>query len=401
MSTFRYKAQAEDGSYISGSIEAGSSSLAAFQLEDQGYTPVSIFEKKGLSFSDLNLVFTRVKSEDLIFFTRQLFTTIKSGIPLLSGLEAIGEQTDNKRLKEVIAVVHSDVDQGSRLSDALSRHPGVFSKIYTNMIYSAEVSGRLQDVLERVILMLEFNRKTMDDLKTAMRYPLMVITAICTAFSFLVTFVIPKFSLVFKGSKMQLPYPTRVMLSINYIVQNYWFYVLGGIALGVIFLFLYIRTESGRLAWHRTKIKIPILGPVLLKIYMSRFCNIFETLTRSGVPIVNALETLSEAIGNEYIGIKIREIAEKVSEGRKLADTFRESQVFPPLVVHMISTGEEAGALDEMLEKVATFYEDAVDNSVDNLSALMEPIIMSVLGVLVGGLMIAMYLPIFMLGAVV
>ncbi|MGA1840792.1 MAG: type II secretion system F family protein [bacterium] len=393
MITFNYKAQTEDGSKISGTIVANSSNTAAIQLEELGYIPLSITEKKDGFLQNLDLAFLKVKAEDLIFFTRQLRTIIKSGIPLLSGLEAISEQTENKKLKKVISDVCCEVDQGNSLSSALSKYPRVFSDVYHNMVHTGEMGGNLKSILEQLILVLEFNRKTTDNLKSAMRYPLMVIIALCTAFFFLVTFVIPKFSKIFASSKMNLPFPTRIMIGTNYVVQNYWFLLIGGIGLGAILFCLYIRTETGQITWDRARLKIPILGPVFLKIYMSRFSYMLEALSRSGVPIVHALETVSGAIGNEYIAIKINEMAKKLNAGRKISDSVRESGIFPPLVYRMISTGEDTGTLDEMLHEVAEFYSGETEYTVSRLSSYIEPVLTIVLGIMVLFMALAIFLP--------
>lgn len=393
MANFTYKAQKEDGSKITGSIVASSSNAAAVQLEELGYIPIAINEKKERSLPDLNLFLTPVNAEDLIFFTRQLRTVVKSGIPLLAGLEAISEQTENSRLKKIISEICCEVDQGKSFSEALSKFPQVFSEVYRNMVYTGEMSGNLQNILERLILVLEFNRKTKDNLKAAMRYPLIVVIALCIAFSFLVTLVVPKFAKIFAGSQMDLPFPTRVLIGINYMVQNYWYYIIGGIVFGTIFLLLFIRNKSGRVAFDRTLLNIPILGPVFLKIYMSRFSYMLEALSRSGVPIVNALEIVSDTVGNEYIAGKVRGMAEKVNTGRRISDTIRESGVFPPLVYRMISTGEDAGSLDEMLHEVADYYAGETDYTVSRLSSYIEPVLTIALGLMVLFLALAIFLP--------
>ena len=393
MPTFTYKAQTEGGFPVSGTIEARSPSAAAIQLDSMGYLPISITEKKTFSFDDLIVRFERVRAEDLIFFTRQLLTVIKSGIPLLSGLKALEQQTENRKLKKVISIVCKDVDQGKSFSVALSRHPDVFPELYVNMIDAGEIGGTLDNVLERLILMLEFSRKTSSSLKAAMRYPLFVVIALCVAFGIVVTFVIPKFTVIFEQSTAKLPIPTRIMILLNFVVQNYWYYVLLGIVFLATAFYIYIRTESGRLNWHHLKLKIPILGQIFLKIYMSRFSSMLETLSRSGVAIDVALGVVSRTIGNEYIALKIREITEKVKEGRGITNALRESEVFPPLVIRMVFTGEEAGSLDDMLAEVTNYYEREIDYSVSRLSSYIEPILTVGLGLMVLFLALAIFMP--------
>lgn len=393
MPTFTYKAQTKDGYPVSGIMDANSPSAVATQLDSTGYLPISITEKKTFSFDDLSSKFERVRAEDLIFFTRQLLTIIKSGIPLLAGLKAIGQQTENKKLKNVISAIVTDVDQGNTLSGALSRHPKVFSELYINMIDAGEIGGTLNVTLERLISTLEFNRKTTANLKAAMRYPVFVVVALCVAFGVLVAFVIPQFAMIFERSTVELPMPTRIMILLNSVVQNYWYYLLFGTVFLAVAFFLYIRQESGRLNWDHLKLKTPVLGPIFLKIYMSRFCNMLETLSRSGITIVTALELVSRSVGNEYIALKIREIAEKVKSGRGITNPLKESEVFPPLVVQMIFTGEETGTLDDMLWEVSDYYEKEVDYSVSRVSSYIEPILTVGLGLMVLFLALAIFLP--------
>jgi len=393
MPTYTYKAIAADGSSVSGTIEAGSQPLAAMQLDKMEYIPTSISEKKGMFLDELVLKLERVRTDDLIFFTRQLYTVIKAGIPLLAGLKALEQQTENKKLKKVIAIVAKDVDRGKSFSESLSMHPDVFTELYVNMIEAGEVGGSLEEILERLILMLEFSRKTASNLKTAVRYPIMVISSLCVAFGVVITFVIPKFAVIFEQSTVQLPIPTRIMMLVNFLVQNYWYYVLLIISSLVVAFFLYTRSESGRLQWDYIKLKMPVLGDVFLKVYMSRFSSMLETLSRSGASIVTALEVVSRTIGNEYIAHKIRDIAEQVKIGKGITNSLRESKIFPPLVIHMVLTGEETGALDDMLVEITSYYEREIDYTVSRMSSYIEPILTAGLGLMVLFIALAIFLP--------
>ncbi|MBW1741403.1 MAG: type II secretion system F family protein [Deltaproteobacteria bacterium] len=393
MPTFTYKAQTEDGSPVSGTMEADSPPAVAAQLDSMGYFPISITEKKGFSFDDLVSRFERVKIEDLIFFTRQLLTITKSGIPLLSGLKALEQQTENKKLKHVISMIAKDVDQGKSFSSALAKYPDIFPELYVNMIEAGELGGTLDDILDRLIFTLEFNMKTSTNLKAAMRYPVFVVVSLCVAFGIVVTLVIPKFSVIFERSTMDLPAPTRIMLLLNFVVQTYWYYLLFGIGMVAIAFFIYIRQESGRLNWDHLKLRIPIVGPIFLKIYMSRFSSMLETLSRSGVSIDTALDVVSRTLGNAYLALKTREIAEKVRSGRGITDSLRESDIFPPLVVRMVFTGEESGSLDDMLREVTNYYEREIDYSVSRLSSYIEPVLTVGLGIMVLFMALAIFLP--------
>ncbi len=393
MPTFTYKALAEDGSSLKGTIEAESQHLAAMQLDAMGYIPISISEKKLSVFDDLGSRFEKIKTEDLIFFTRQLYTVIKAGISLLSGLKALQEQTENKKLKNVLSIVGRDIDQGKSFSDSISVHPEVFDELYVNMIEAGEVGGSLDEILERLIFMLEFSRKTGANLKAAIRYPIMVVAALFVAFGVIITFVIPKFAVIFEKSTIELPIPTRIMMFINFLVQNYWYYGLFIAGSLVAAFFLYTRSESGKLQWDHLKLKIPILGNVFLKIYMSRFSSMLETLSRSGTSIVISLEIVSRTIGNEYIARKINGIAEQVKTGKGITNSLRESNVFPPLVIQMVQTGEETGALDEMLAEITTYYEREIDYTVSRMSSYIEPILTVGLGIMVLFIALAIFLP--------
>ncbi len=393
MPIYTYKAIAADGSSVSGTIEADSQAIAAMQLDNMEYAPISINEKKTLFSDKLAFKLERVKTEDLIFFSRQLYTVIKAGIPLLSGIKALEEQTENKNLKKVLAIVAKDVDRGKSFSESLSLHPEVFSELYVNMIEAGEISGGLEEILERLIILLEFSKKTSGNLKAAVRYPIMVIASLFVAFGIIITFVIPKFSVIFEASTIELPIPTKIMMFINFLVQNYWYYGLLITGSLVAAFFLYIRSESGRIKWDHLKLKIPILGDVFLKVYMARFASTLETLSRGGTSIVSALEVVSRTIGNEYIAYKIRGIAEQVKAGKGITNSLKKSNIFPPLVIHMVLTGEESGALDDMLAEITNYYEREIDYTVSRMSSYIEPILTAGLGAMVLFIALAIFLP--------
>ncbi|HUV51119.1 MAG TPA: type II secretion system F family protein [Anaerolineae bacterium] len=393
MPTFTYKAITEDGSSVKGTMEADSEAIAVMQLDGIGYTLVSIAEKKTSIFDDLGSRFEKVKIDDLIFFTRQLYTIIKAGISLLSGLKALEEQTENKKLKNVLSMVSKDIDRGKSFSNSLSAHPKVFNELYVNMIEAGEIGGGLDEILKRLIVMLEFSRKTSANLKAAVRYPIMVVVSLLVAFGVIITFVIPKFAVIFEASTVELPIPTRIMMFINFLVHNYWYYGLFITGALVTAFYLYTGRESGRLKFDYLKLKIPILGDVFLKIYMSRFSSMLETLSRSGTSIVMSLGIVSRTIGNAYIANKIKDIAEHVRTGKGITVSLKESKIFPPLVIHMVLTGEETGSLDEMLAEITSYYEREIDYSVSRMSSYIEPILTVGLGVMVLFIALAIFLP--------
>ncbi|MBU2522510.1 MAG: type II secretion system F family protein [Proteobacteria bacterium] len=393
MPTYTYKALTADGSNVSGTVEADSQPLAAMQLDKMEYIPISISEKKGMFLDELALKLERVKIDDLIFFTRQLYTVIKAGIPLLPGIKALEQQTENKKLKKVLGIVAKDVDRGKSFSESLSLHPDVFSELYINMIEAGEIGGSLEEILERLILMLEFTRKTNSNLKAAVRYPIMVVCSLFAAFGVVITFVIPKFAVIFEASTVELPIPTKIMMFINFLVQNYWYYGLLIAGSLIAAFYLYTSRESGRLQWDFLKLKLPVLGDVFLKVYMSRFSSMLETLSRGGTSIVSALDVVSRTIGNEYIAQKIKAIAEQVKTGKGITNSLRESKIFPPLVLHMVLTGEETGALDDMLAEITSYYEREIDYTVSRMSSYIEPILTAGLGLMVLFIALAIFLP--------
>ncbi len=395
MGTFTYRARDERGLLVTGTLEADSRQAVYSQLDGIGLLPVEVSEPKGTDqgLGDFLMKFTPVKFDDMIFFTRQLQTIIRSGIPLLTGLEAIEEQTANKRLKAAINQVRKDIDKGQSLSDALARHKGIFPEAYIAMVRAGEVGGSLEEVLDRLSSLLDFQMRTKEMLKAAMRYPVFVVVALVGAFAVLVAFVIPRFSVMFKGMNVQLPLPTRIMLLIGDMAQRYGLYVvLLAIAAAIAFV-LFKRSPAGALLIDRVKLRIPIMGAIIMKICMSRFAAMAENLVKVGVPIVKTLEIVENTIGNRYIGSKVAEIGGKIEKGRAIAKSLKETGVFPPLVVHLVATGENTGSLEEMLREVSIHYDREVTYSINRLSAWVEPILVGFLSIMVLFLALAIFLP--------
>ncbi len=394
MAKYMYKALDREGIFVQGDIEAESLDAAAKRLEASGYLPVSIKEEKEkFSLSNFFLNLTRIKPDDLIFFTRQLQTVIRSGIPLLSGLSSLEQQTENPLLKKVIGDILKDVDAGKSLSEALKKHPKIFSELYINMVEAGEVSGALDEVLDRLATLLEYDLKTKEDIKSAVRYPIMVIVGMTIAFFVLMTFVIPKFAAIFRQAQIPLPLPTRIMISLSDVISAYWYYVILSFAVFIIILKKAISSTRGRFIWDRIKLKFPILGPILLKIYMSRFAHMLEVLIRSGITITNALEIVAKTVGNAFIESRIFVIKEKIEGGKGIAKPLESSGVFPPLVIHMVATGEESGSLEEMLHEVSLHYDREVDYSIRRLSTWIEPVLTVGLGVMVLFMALAVFMP--------
>jgi type II secretory pathway component PulF len=395
MSKFTYKARNEAGRLVTGEMEADTRKAVLEYLDGIGLLPTLVSEIKARSLS-LDRYFgrrERVKQDDLIFFTRQLQTVVKAGIPLIAGLKALEEQSEDPVLKRIISEVSQDITKGKSFSEALASHKGVFSELFVSMIRAGELGGVLDDVLGRLIGLLEFQMRTKEMVKAAMRYPMMVVGTLLVAFAVIITFVIPKFADIFKQAKVELPLPTKIMLLINDLVQGYGpllLLIIAGCVIGVV---MYIRSSKGRRNWDRVKLRIPLIGQILLKITMSRFANMFENMIRSGVPIMRTLEIVSRTVGNEYVAEKIVEISSKVEKGRGISKPLRDSGIFPPLVIHLISTGEETGSLEEMLREVSVHYDREITYSVSRLSAWIEPILTAGLSVMVLFLALAVFMP--------
>lgn len=394
MPTYRYRARDKHGSLFTGTIESTGQDAVAAQLDHLGYIPVAIEpERERPSLPDWLGGLGGVKPQDLIIFTRQLATLISAGLPFMTSFEALIEQTEDKRLKAVITQVRADVERGSAFADALAKHPKVFSKLYVSMIRAGETGGVLDEILARLATLAEHEAETRARIKAATRYPKIVIVAILVAFGILVTFVIPRFAALYANFKVSLPLPTRILIGINDLVHGYWYLILGGALLLFFGVRWYINTQSGRLQWDGVKIRLPVFGPIFLKTALSRFSRIFGTLTRSGLPILQTLEIVSETVGNVVIARAVDDIQESARQGRGIVQPMRVSRVFPPVVIQMVAIGEETGKMEEMLMKVSQYYDQEVEYSIRNLSATLEPLLLTLIGGVVLFMALAIFLP--------
>ena len=396
MPIFKYRVRDKSGKSIAGTIDAPNVQMAGDQLYTLGYFPISIEEIGEAISLDLSALLTRfqkVKLEELIVFSQQLSTLYKAGLPLLSGLESITQQVKNKKFKMTLEEVRKQVEGGSTLHEAMSKYPEVFSTIYVNMVRAGETSGMLGEALDRFITLSDREISTQQRVKEATRYPKIVILSLTVAFAVLLTFVIPRFAQIFAQFKTPLPLPTRIMIGINTVFQNYWYLVLI-VVFGIpILLRRYLRTESGRYFWDRLKLRIPVFGPIFLKIALSRFSYTFAMLNRSGIPILQTLEITSTTINNINLSQSIEEISRNVREGRSLADAMRETEKFTPLIIQMVSVGESSGTLESMLMRITEYYDIEVDNLIKKMSTYIEPFLTLFLGVVVLFLALAVFLP--------
>ncbi len=339
--------------------------------------------------------FGKVKSKDLAIFTRQFSVMIDAGLPLVQCLEILGAQQQDKGFQRIIDAVRSDVEQGATLQAAMAKHPKAFNDLYVNMVGAGEAGGILDVILQRLSIYIEKAVKLTSKVKSAMTYPIVVITLAIAVVVIIMVKVIPVFSSMYEGMGASLPFPTVVCMNISKILINYFYLVAAFVIIVVVGLRQYYKTIGGRLQMDSMFLKIPVLGDILRKTAVARFCRTLGTLTSSGVPILEGMDITARTSGNMVIQNAILKAKSAVEQGRNIATPLAETKVFPPMVVQMVGVGEATGALDAMLNKVADFYEDEVDNAVSALTALMEPLIIAVLGGVIGFIVIAMYMPIF------
>ncbi|TAK05995.1 MAG: type II secretion system F family protein [Candidatus Manganitrophaceae bacterium] len=394
MPHFRYKARDKYGALFVGTFETNGKEAVAGHLDSLGYIPVLIEEEKpGVSLAQFIPQFETISAEELIVFSRQLATLISAGIPFMASFTALEEQTENPKLKKVINQVRREVEGGSTFADALAKHPKVFSALYVSMVKAGETGGVLDEILNRLATLAEHEAETRARIKTATRYPKIVVAALFVAFGILVSFVIPKFAALYANFNAQLPLPTRIMIGINTAVHRYGPAILAAIILAFFGFRKYINTPAGRLWWDGFKLKLPIFGVIFMKTALSRFARVFGTLTRSGLPVLQTLEIVSETVGNVVIARIVDNIRDSARQGRGIVQPMRVSKVFPPIVVQMVAVGEESGKMEEMLMKVSEYYDRDVDYAIKNLSSSLEPLLLVVIGGVILFLALAIFLP--------
>ncbi len=374
-----------------GEMEAANEAVVSDFLGRQRITPVKIKAKPKAKKKRGK----KVTAREIVVFVRQFATMIDAGLPLVQCLEILGSQQENPTFKEVLKTIKEDVESGSTFADALKKHPKVFDPLFVNMIAAGEIGGILDTILNRLAEFIEKTEKLKTKVKSAMVYPVAIIIVAILITTGLLLFVIPIFQKMFEDMGGTLPMPTQVVINMSEFLQAYWYAVFGGMyAAFVIFKRIYA-TKRGRAFFDRSFLRAPVAGDLIRKVSVARFCGTMGTMLSSGVPILDALDITSKTAGNVVIENALIETRQAISEGKTIIEPLEKTQVFPPMVVQMIAVGEATGALDAMLAKIASFYEEEVDAAVDGLTSLMEPAIMVILGGLVGGLIIAMYLPIF------
>ncbi len=392
MATFTWEGKTRQGEVRAGTMEAATADAVIERLRGQQIQASKVKKKP----TEIHLkIGTGIKAKEVVVFTRQFATMIDAGLPLVQCLEILGSQQVNVHFRKVIATVKLDVESGSTLADALGKHPKVFDDLYVNLVGAGEVGGILDTILNRLASYMEKSLKLIAKVKGALVYPAVVIAVAVGVTAVLLIYVIPVFEQMFLDFGGALPAPTQFVIDLSNAVRAQALVVLVSTILLVILFRWAISTPRGKLYFHAVSLKSPLFGPLLRKVAVAKFTRTLGTMISSGVPILDALQITARSAGNKVVENAIMYTRERISEGRTMADPLAETGVFPPMVVQMIAVGESTGAMDSMLQKIADFYEDEVDSAVAALTSLIEPLLMVVLGVLLGGLIISMYLPIF------
>jgi type IV pilus assembly protein PilC len=390
MPAFTYTARTAAGELRTATVEAATAQDVVSQLRRQRMTVVKVDEN-----AKPKKIRGTIKMRDIVIFTRQFSTMINAGLPLVQALDILAKQTENKVLAASTRDIVFDVESGHTVADALAKHPKAFSDLYVNMVAAGEAGGILDTILMRLAVFMEKNDALIRKVKGAMIYPGVIMSVAVIAIAVLLIFVIPVFQSMFEGVGMALPLPTRVVIGASDFLRGYWWAVMGGMGIGVWLFRRYYATSSGKLVVDRAMLRFPVLGDVLRKSAVSRFTRTLGTLISSGVSILDGLEITAKTAGNRVIQDAIMQSRTSIAGGDTIAAPLQKSAVFPPMVISMIAVGEQTGGLDEMLSKIADFYDEEVDAAVGGLLSLLEPIMIVFLGVIVGGMVVAMYLPIF------
>ena len=390
---YRYKARDPFGRSVTGQMTADSDAEVATQLKEKKLTPYLIEAVEEKTTGDFLARFRRFRLTDVNAFTRELYTLDKAGLTVLASLEVIGEQDRNPVLKKIVEGLIQSIRGGASIADSLARYPKIFSVLYVNMIRAGEISGRLEQILERLIFLGEAEEKLQMRVKSALRYPTIVLSALVLAFLFLTNFIIPKFASLFKQSGVELPLPTRFLLGVHDAFTRYGWLTAIILVTVAVFLIRFLKTPAGKLLKDRLMLKLPVFGPLILKANMSRFARIMALLIQSGIPALRALEIAEGSADNVVVSQAINKIRVSVTEGTSMTQPMKDSSIFPPSVVRMVRVGEETGKIDELLLRVSEYYDMQVEYTVTNLMVLIEPMLIVVLGGMVFVLALGMFLP--------
>ncbi|MCB9029454.1 MAG: type II secretion system F family protein [Deltaproteobacteria bacterium] len=405
MPIYVWEGKDASGKKLKGEIEARDSRSVFNALKSQRITPIpSKIKEKGTGLDkELKVpgLGPQVKAKDIVVFTRQFSTMIDSGLPIVQALDILTRQAENKEFRNILSGVKETVETGGTLSDGMAQYPKIFDELYVNLIAAGESSGALDTILERLAAHMEKSIKLQREVKTAMIYPAVVVSTAVVVTAVLLIFVIPTFAEMFADFGQALPLPTQIVINISNFLVNNWFVIFGSAATIIALTVRFLGTDRGKEVFHPIFLKLPIFGELIKKVCVARFSRTLGTMISSGVPLLEALQICAKTSGNKVVERDVMRARVGISEGKSIVDPLEDSDVFPTMVTQMIAVGEQTGALDNMLGKIADFYEDEVDTAVSGLKQLIEPVIIVVLGVVVGGIIVAMYLPIFKLGSIV
>lgn len=392
MNSYKYTAKDKNGHTLIGVLESASETEAIDILHKKELMIVAIEETKK---KDIKAADKKIKLDELSIFTRQLATMIDAGIPLVHALGILSEQIENKNLKNVVIIVRQDIEAGMSFCDALAKHPKLFSELFINMVRAGEASGQLDEVLERLATYLEKSAALTRKIKSSLIYPAVVVSMAILITAVLLLKVVPTFKGIFETLGGKLPLPTQILLFISDLLRKYFLLVLGLLII-LSFLFKrYINTDRGRYIYDQKKLCLPVLGPLFRKLAVAKFSRTFSTLVRSGVSILNSLDIVSKTSGNKIIEEAVMNCSKSVRDGEPISKPLAKSGIFPPMVCRMISVGEQTGQLEKMLSKIADFYDEQVDSAAAAMTSLIEPLVIAFLGIVIGGIVIALFLPVF------
>lgn len=393
MPNFKYKARDKFAKLVSGTTAAPSEKEAVKKLQEMGYVVVFINEARTFGAEKFLNKFKRVKAEEINTFTRQLYSLQKAGLPLLLSLEAIALQTENRYFKMAIEEIARDIRGGLSFSDSLKKQSRIFDEVYINMVRAAESGGLMVDILGRLTGLIEQEIDTRSRITSSTRYPMLAFFVLCLGFAILVIFVIPRFASLYGQFDVALPLPTRILIGINVAIKKFWYLVILGTG-AVIFAFLrFINSPAGRPIWDNFRLNVPVIGPLVTMLTMSRFARITAILMKSGVPILEILDLVANTSGNVIIKRAIQNIKESVNQGKGMSEPMKVTQLFPPIVVQMVSIGEQTGRVDELLLNVADYYDRESGYMIKNLTTYIEPILIFVLAVMVLIMALAIFMP--------
>ncbi|MDI6872821.1 type II secretion system F family protein [Candidatus Solincola sp.] len=397
--TYSYRVRDRQGKIVTGKLEADNEAAVSQRLREMGYFVIAVEEERvPITKREIRIFQPKVKSKDITVFTRQFATMINAGLPLVKCLSILSEQTESPVLTEVISDVQHEVEMGRSLSDALSKHPNIFKDLYTSMVKAGEIGGVLDDVLLRIANTLESEDEIRRRIKSAMTYPAAMFAISILLLFVMLIFVVPIFEKMFRDMGATLPFLTRIIVGISHFLASWKGLILLAVVIGgVVLLRRWLKTPAGRRKLDSLKLKLPVFGPLLHKMSLSRFSRTLGTLVASGVPILQALEITSSTVGNVLVAEAVENVRAGVKEGESIAKPLSQSPLFPPMVTQMLAIGEETGALDTMLNKVSDFYDSEVSSTVEALTSLLEPVLIVFLGVVVGTIVISLYMPIFSL----